>query len=128
MRRAIEDRVRYAHEFSQRDRLDSLVSQYSEALKVLVADPQAYVGPITKHRNAFTHFDPAARDKSRIDPERVLLFNYFLKLLLEACFLEIMGLDADEITRVFLHSHSYKELSRRFRPWALESEQPTADR
>jgi hypothetical protein len=119
MRRAIEDRVRYAHELSQRDRLTALVSQYSNALKALVADPSAYVGPITNHRNAFTHFDLKARQKSRIEKERVLLFNYFLKLLLEACFLEVMGLSADEITNVCRRSEVYKQLSVRFRPWVL---------
>ena len=80
-------------------------------------DPAAYVKGIVEHRNKFTHFnfDPKSRELSgenSVEPEhlRVLLYNFFLKLLLEACFLERMGFTKDEITKIFRRSETYGQL------------------
>ena len=72
---------------------------------------------IVEHRNKFTHFnfDSKSRELSgenSVEPEhvRVLLYNFFLKLLLEACFLERMGFTKDEITKLFRRSETYGQL------------------
>lgn len=123
LRKSIQDRLNYANEYSQRERLESLVREFEPALRALVADPMVYVATIIKHRNAFTHFDPKSRkssDESSAAPERVLLYNFFLRLLLEACFLESMGFTSSEIATIFQRSETYRQLSVRFRPWAIK--------
>lgn len=124
VRKSIGDRLNYANEYSQRERLESLVREFETALRVLVADPFVYPAAIIKHRNAFTHFDPKSREsggKSSAEPERVLLYNFFLRLLLEACFLESMGFTTSEIATIFQRSETYRQLSVRFRPWAIRA-------
>jgi hypothetical protein len=110
--------LRYANELSQSERLGSLVDEYAAALEVLVPTPTAYVGPIVKHRNEFTHFDPKSR--TDVPPERVLLYNFLLRLLLEACFLQSMEFSRDEVIALLRRSERYRQLRVRFRPWVIE--------
>jgi hypothetical protein len=122
VKKSVEDKLRYAHEYSQRDRFEDLVRKHHGALEVLVRDPMVYVPAIVKHRNAFTHFDPKSRKSGThdaVEPERVLLYNYFLRLLMEACFLETMGFSIADITALFQRSETYRQLSARFLPWAI---------
>ena len=114
-----DERVRKSvkKKFTLSERLASLVQKHTEALHALVADPAAYVKGIVEHRNKFTHFnfDSKSRELSgenSVEPEhvRVLLYNFFLKLLLEACFLERMGFTKDEITKLFRRSETYGQL------------------
>ena len=122
LRQSLTARLRYGNEYSQRLRFRLLFRHYSAALEALVARPTAYVDPIVDHRNEFTHFDPAVRTSSAGVPrERVLLYNFLLQMLLEACFLEIMGFSLDEIVMLLRRSETYRQLSVRFRPWAIET-------
>ncbi len=114
-----DERVRTSvkKRFTLRERLESLVQKHAEALHALVADPAAYVDGIVEHRNKFTHFtfDPKSRelnDENSVEPEhvRVLLYNFFLKLLLEACFLERMGFTTNKIAKLFRRSETYGQL------------------
>ena len=113
LREGTNERVR----FTLRERLDSLVQKHAEALHALVADPPAYVDGIVEHRNKFTHFDfdpksPELNDENSVEPEyvRVLLYNFLLKLLLEACFLEMMGFTTNQIAKLFRRSETYGQL------------------
>jgi hypothetical protein len=122
LRQSVAARLRYANEYSQRLRFRLLFRQYAAALETMVAQPTAYVDPIIDHRNEFTHFDPAVRTSpDDVSPERVLLYNFLLRMLLEACFLEIMGFSQDEIVTLLRRSETYRQLSVRFRPWAIET-------
>jgi hypothetical protein len=125
LRRSLRDRLRYGNEFSQRRRFRALFGEYAPALETLALNPVAYVDPITDHRNEFTHFDPGQRTAdAEVPPERVLLYNFLLRMLLEACFLESMGFSRDEIVTLLRRSQTYLQLSLRFRPWAIA--QPAA--
>lgn len=101
LRAAITSRLSFANEYSQRRRMRALFAEHSEALRVLVEEPETYVSAIVDHRNDFTHFPPPASEARHLggprDPERVLLYNWLLRLLLESCFLKAMGFSADEI-------------------------------
>lgn len=109
-------RLAYGHEFSQRKRIGELFKTHGETLKVLARDPMAFVGPMTDHRNAFTHFpvpseaaSPAAKNV-----DKVLRYNFLLKLLLEGCLLQAAGLLPDEISTLAQGSHRHKQLAARF--------------
>ena len=121
LRRAIASRLKFANEYSQRRRMRDLFREYAEVLRALVEAPETYVSLIVDHRNAFTHFPPAARDagdgvNSR-DPKRappVLLYNLLLRLLLESCFLKAMGFSTQQIAILVSRSDMYRQLSGRF--------------
>ncbi len=126
LRQSIISRLRYANGFSQRQRFKGLFREYAAGLETLVTRPVEFVDPIVDHRNEFTHFDPDQRTTPvEVPPERVLIYNFLLRMLLEACFLETMGLTKDQIVVLMRRSETYRQLSVRFRPWALETERPT---
>ena len=111
-RAAISTRLQFANEFSQSRRLKALFHEHVETLRVLIDQPETWVKPILDHRNAFTHFDPAG--KVARGPDQVLLYNFLLRLLLEACFLKAMGLTVDEITRLAHRSEGYRQIAQQF--------------
>jgi hypothetical protein len=59
-----------------------------------------------------------------VPPERVLIYNFLLRMILEGCFLESMGFTKDEIVALLRRSETYRQYSVRFRPWALETAKP----
>ncbi len=127
LRQSLVARLRYANGLSQRRRLRDLFRQYAAALETIVSNPVAYVDPIVDHRNEFTHFDPATRaSTTQVPPERVLLYNYMLRMLLEACFLESMGFTEEEIVALLRRSETYRQLSVRFRSFALKTAEVAA--
>jgi hypothetical protein len=112
-RRAIKDRLQYFDEVSAPHRLKALFTEHIEALRVLLEDPIAWVRPIIKHRNTFTHFSDPPSKRTR-DPERVLRYNFVLRLLLEACFLKVVGFEPEEIATFARRSETYRQLKVRF--------------
>lgn len=119
LRAAITSRLSFANEYSQRRRMQTLFAEHGEALRLLVQEPEAYVSAIVDHRNDFTHFPPPAPEARHPggppDPERVLLYNWILRLLLESCFLKAMGFSADKIRTFVSRSETYRQMSVRFR-------------
>lgn len=118
LRAALSSRLRFGNEYSLRRRMQALFREHREALQVLVDEPESFISPIIEHRNQFTHF-PRVRSEagSRLprEPERVLLYNWILRLLLESCFLKAMGFSADEIRTLVAGSDTYRQMSTRFR-------------
>lgn len=53
--------------------------------------------------------------RQRPEPERVLLYNWILRLLLESCFLSSMGFAKEEIVSFVRQSETYRQMSLRFR-------------
>jgi hypothetical protein len=119
LRESIGTRLHFANEYSQRRRFRILFAEHRDVLRVLVEDPEAYVAPIVNHRNEFTHFPPPQADATEAprarDPERVLLYNWILRLLLESCFLRVMGFSEDEVRSLIEHSEMYRQVSALFR-------------
>lgn len=109
-------RLTYGHEYAQRKRLKELFEVHEGTLQVLATHPLAFVNPMIDHRNAFTHFPEldGGPDSDDRQPEMVLRYNFLLKLLLDACFLQAAGLSTDEIVAFAQKSHRLKQLSARF--------------
>jgi hypothetical protein len=129
-RAAITSRLTYANEYSLRRRMQALFAEHRDALLAITDEPDQYVGPIVDHRNDVTHFprETAAerrRGGSR-DPERLLLYNWILRLLLEACFLKTMGFSAAEIRSFVNGSEVYRQMRARFREEHARSKDPEA--
>lgn len=119
LRQSMMARLRFANEYSQRRRIRDLFEAHEEALSLLVENPKQFVEPIVDHRNDFTHFPPEAAELrspgGQRDPDRVLLYNWLLRLLLEACFLQAMGLSPAEVVSCVGRSDTYRQMSKRFR-------------
>lgn len=119
LRTAILARLKFANEYSLRRRLHELFREYAIALRMLVPKPEEYISPILDTRNEFTHFPvpasetPATTTRARAD--RVLLYNWLLRLLLESCFLTAMGFSTDEIASFVQRSETCRQLAVRFR-------------
>jgi hypothetical protein len=114
-RQSLRDRLKFANEHSLRRRMNDLVDEHAEALKALVESPKDWVSPIVDHRNEFTHFpteiEPNAERPERPDPERILRYNFVLRLLLEACFLKAMGFSPKESAGFTTGCDTYRQLS-----------------
>lgn len=119
LRQSIVARLRFANEYSQRRRIRELFDAHEAALSILVADPKQFIEPIIDHRNDFTHFPPHASELrnsgDKRNPSKVLLYNWLLRLLLEACFLQTMGLTPTEVASCVERSDTYRQMSKRFR-------------
>lgn len=119
LRSAIVARLKFANEQSLRRRLRTLFSVHGDVLQLLVPQPDAYISSIVDTRNEFTHFPVPASEAppatTRPDPERVLLYNWILRLLLESCFLRAMGFTQDDVVSFVRRSETYRQMSKRFR-------------
>lgn len=119
LRAAITACLKYANEHSLRRRLQALFEAHGDVLRLLVPEPDEYISPIIETRNEFTHFpvpaSEAPQPATRPDPERVLLHNWILRLLLETCFLRAMGFSTDEIASFVRRSETSRQMSVRFR-------------
>jgi hypothetical protein len=87
--------------------------EHLDSLTVLVEKPLSYVFPIVDTRNEFTHFPAPAAESlgkpGRPERDRVLQYNWILRLLLEACFLNAVGLANEEICRFVSRSDTYRQ-------------------
>jgi ApeA N-terminal domain 1/Apea-like HEPN len=115
-RQSLKSRLKFANELSLRRRMRDLVRDHSDALKTLVECPPDWIGPIVDHRNEFTHFPipGESEETSEPDPERLLRYNFFMRLLLEACFLHALRLQTDRIAHLISQCDTYRKVKERF--------------
>ena len=99
LQKAIEDRLRYAYEYSLRTRLGHLVDQLEEdTLMQLGIEKESFVDDICKARNDFTHWD--ATDSGAKDSETKLLnLSSKLKLFTQIILLKYFGIDEKLVIR-----------------------------
>ena len=116
LREAIVSRLKFANECSLRHRLRELVCEHRETLEVLVKDPEQWVGRIVELRNDFTHF-PAqtAHEGALPSSERAMRYNWYLRLLLEACLMKAMGFAQRETVACVKNCETYRQISAKFR-------------
>jgi hypothetical protein len=113
-RDSILARLKFANEFSQRKRLHELFKEYDEVLRHLDPKPRDLVNPIIDLRNEYTHFPAPSvenRHRGRIESNRVVHYNWVLRLLLESCFLQRMGLAHSEVVRIVRSSDDYRQVA-----------------
>jgi len=119
MRDALAKRLVHSNERSLRSRMNEMVREYRSALSIMASDPRRLVKPIVDTRNEFTHFpvpSPDASVASRPPAERVLFYNWFLRLLLDALFLRAMGFSHEETTKLLAESIAYRKVAEHLRP------------
>jgi hypothetical protein len=114
LRDSLKNRVKYGNEFSFVKRLTMLVREFEAGLKAVTPHPMERVSRIATYRNEFTHHPVIGDGSHSIDREDVLRCNYFLRTLLELCFLSSMGLSTTEIAAFATRCHTYNAIRRRF--------------
>jgi hypothetical protein len=119
LRQALKDRLRFGNEYSLRRRLNTLFEVHEKVLAVLVNNPKERVDLIVDTRNEFTHFPirdrtlPGRKQRSR--DLKLLELNFVLRLLLESCFLQVMGFESAEIEQFVRRNGFYPQLAARFK-------------
>jgi hypothetical protein len=114
-RDAIASRLKFANEYSQSKRFTELFTKYSSILDLLAPRSIELVKPIIELRNEFTHFPVPQRssdsNKGRKHSLRVIRYNWVLRLLLESCFMQQMGLSIEEIRSSVSRSETYRQMA-----------------
>ena len=122
LRDAISARLAFANELSLRRRLRELFEEHRDTLCMVVSDPGEYVTSIVDLRNAFTHFPVGVgQNLGGQSTERAVRYNWVLRLLLEACFMRVMGFGIEQIVSCVRRSETYRQITERFREEDTES-------
>ena len=79
---SLKAKLEWGNELSQSRRMSELVAKHAESLSVIVDSPKKWVRPLLDHRNVFTHF-PHPWPEETDEDDRVLGYNWFLRMLLE---------------------------------------------
>ncbi len=99
-RQSLKNRIKYGAEYSLSKWLTLLFREHRETLEELIPNALELIRPIVERRNSLTHFPPPRADDPDDDKEDLLRYNFVLRVLLECCFLKLMGFSDTEITRL----------------------------
>lgn len=110
---SLKNRIKYGYEHSLRKRLADLFTEHSLALEVVMPDAHRLLPRIVAQRNTFTHF-PEALDASESEGEEFVGFNGILQLLLELCFLKLIGFNDEGLKELVQRAPGRVRLIRRF--------------
>jgi len=115
-RQSLINRLRFANEYSLRRRIKDMVVDHERALAVIVNNPKKFVDLIVDHRNDFTHhpMDPEELQADADYSRHLLQYNYVLRILMELCFLKVMGFSTDEITSLAHRCITYQKIADSF--------------
>lgn len=94
-RTGLRERLKYAHEFSLRKRLQEIFKQH-EALTELVQDRDRFVDKVVTTRNYLTHYDEADKERAATGAALGRLVET-LRRLLELCLLTQVGFSSEEV-------------------------------
>lgn len=110
---ALQSRIRFGNEFSLRKRVGDLFNEHRAALGVVIDHPPRLVSAIVDRRNRFTHFpvDSLNQDNENDD---WLGYNAVVRLLLELCFMKLIGFKDETLAELVRRGHDRAQLIRRF--------------
>jgi hypothetical protein len=112
-RQSIKNKMKYLHEYSLSKRLNLLIKDNAKILDLYMQDPTSLVEPIIAYRNYFTHYDPKSHKAFKVNYGDVLYLCYFLKFLIELCFLREMGFNSDDIINQLKNNYRYRNIFRK---------------
>ena len=102
-----KDRIKYAYEYSLRDRVKELLEKYSEIFGEIILDEKKFINCVVETRNFFAHLS----EKRNHVCEGIKLYWLFIavKILIEVCFLDEIGKYKEEEIKSFLKlKYSYQ--------------------
>lgn len=110
---ALQSRIRFGNEFSLRKRVGDLFNEHRAALGVVIDHHPRLVSAIVDRRNRFTHFpvDSLNQDNENDD---WLGYNAVVRLLLELCFMKLIGFKDETLAELVRRGHDRAQLIRRF--------------
>ena len=109
-RQSIKNKMKYLNEYSLSKRLKLIIKENAKILDLYMQNATSLVQPIIDYRNYFTHYDPKSHKAFKVNYGDVLYLCYFLKLLIELCFLREMGFNSDDIINQLKNDYRYKNI------------------
>lgn len=107
---AVKKRLEYFNEFSLSKRLKEIVKKFEPLIIQFFSNPVLIVRHIVEARNFLTHYSKSYKDDDFFN--EVLIDRDFLKLLLDICFLNELGLDIDKISKLITKNNRYNRRIR----------------
>ena len=108
---ALKNRIKFANDYSLRKRVGALIADHQSTLDKVVANAEQFVGPMVEQRNLLTHLPPEAVG-TQLDSNEWRRYNFILHVLLDMCFLEVMGFADDKIAELVERHYGYKQVAR----------------
>lgn len=104
----LEQKLRYSHEPSLRNRLKSIFAKYNDILAQLV-NKSKFVDDVVNTRNYNVHYDKELRDKSKRSSELIDICDV-LKVMIELCFFTELGFTKTQYSSLIKKSYAYRNL------------------
>jgi hypothetical protein len=102
-----KDRIKYAYEYSLRDRVKELLEKYSEIFGEIILDEKKFINCVVETRNFFVHLSET--NNCVLEGEKLYWGFIALKMLMEVCFLDEIGKYSKEEIKYFLEiKYSYQ--------------------
>jgi HEPN superfamily Apea-like protein len=103
----LAEQLRFSNELKLRRRLKLLFAKFSALFDGLLPDRKAMINAIYENRNCLTHYDPACGGRTATGA-RLLLMVATLKLLLQACLMDELGLPQTTFNEFILRSRTVR--------------------
>lgn len=107
----LASRLKYANEPTLRVRLHEIFAKCSFIMSKIVAKEDAFIEKVVATRHYLTHFDPELEDRSAKD-DALHYVTEKLRVMMEACLLEEIGLEPDVIESFFSKSIGFQRRLR----------------
>lgn len=108
-----QGKLRYANEYSLRKRLQLLGEHLTKNLNINFLENQklrsAFADKVADTRNYFTHYPPELKEKAAKTGKELHELNQKLRLILQVCFLEVLGFSWDKIIEIIKRNREYKD-------------------
>jgi hypothetical protein len=99
-RNALENKLKYLHEFSLRKRLVTLAEKYHAIIGELLGQAEQFASSASELRNYLTHPEPSSGSFMKTDWKAQWQLSEKMALLLETCFLDELGFTENQIRKI----------------------------
>jgi hypothetical protein len=99
-RSALENKLKYLHEFSLRKRVEALAQKYATVLGKLLGPAENFASTVSELRNQLIHAESSSDPRAEVDWKKQWDLSEKMALLLETCFLDEVGFGESRIKKI----------------------------
>lgn len=99
--------LKYGNELSLRNRLKLIVEDNNHILSKYIKNLGQFIDKVVDTRNYRTHFDKDLERKGISDTKEFYWYNVKLEMIVEICIFKELGLNNDEIEKIFSRNQKY---------------------
>ena len=107
-RNSLRTAIEHGNDYSLRTRLKDLLKEFGEPLAEVVPDADQFIHPIVIQRNSFTHVLEEVEGPP-VETEDWQRYIFLLRVLLEMCFLKLVGFSDEDIKRLASSCSEYQQ-------------------